>query len=149
MIKQNVKSLHGFAWYAHGLPGATPPDSGECPYSGLDSAYRPLHWPIGPDVAGVRNRGPGPAFLVITPALTFGPPELGWKWQVEPAEFDDFRTEDGRVRLVDTVPRRTRWGIVAEWEFEAVSRPSEDSLSRPQCCTPIEGWDPAKPARAH
>src|SRR4051812_26867422 len=90
MIKQNVKSLHGFAWFVHRLPGAAPPGPGECPYAGLDSAYRPLHWSIGADLLGVRNRGPGPAFLVITPALTFGPPELGWKWQAEPAELDDF-----------------------------------------------------------
>jgi hypothetical protein len=79
-----------------------------------------LCWSIDPEDSGVHNRSPGSAYLVITPALTFlnfGPPEVGEAWEVEPAELDGFRTEDGRVRIVGLDRRRTGWANVAECEF--------------------------------
>ena len=78
MIREDVTTLQGFAWYVRTRPGSESPGTGGHPFDGVESKYRPLCWPIGPAEPGVRNRGPGPAFLVITPAdfLTFGPP--GW-----------------------------------------------------------------------
>jgi hypothetical protein len=118
MIREGFRSLHGFAWYVHRRPGVGSPGPGEHPFDGVESKYRPLCWPIGPGESGVRNRGLGQAFLIIMPTLTFGPPEVGRGWEVEPAELDDFRTEDGRGRLVGLERHRTRWGTVAECEFE-------------------------------
>jgi hypothetical protein len=141
MIRENVTSLQGFAWYVRKRPTAEPSGPGKSPFDGVNPSYRPVHWPVGRDEAGLRNRGPGPAFLALTPALTFGPPEVGWKWQVEPAQLDGFRTEDGRVRLVGAVRRRTQWGIVTECEFEAVSLPSEDPWSRPHRRMMVAGCD--------
>ena len=93
----------------------------------MESKYRPLCWPIGRDGSEIRNRGQGPEFLVIMPTLTFGPPEVGRDWQAEPAELDGFRTEDDRIRLVGLERHRTRWGTVAECEFEEECRPFGDS----------------------
>src|SRR4051794_18286365 len=98
MIRDGVTTLQGFAWYVRNRPGVESPGTGGHPFDGVESKYWPLCWPIGPGESGVRNHAPGPAFLVITPALTllaFGPPEVGRAWQVEPAELDGFRTEDG------------------------------------------------------
>ena len=127
MIRENTTSLQGFAWYVRTRPGSESLGTGKQPFDGVDERYRPLCWPIGREDIGVRNRGPGPAFLVITPTLTFGPPRVGRDWQVEPAELDGFRTEDGRIQLVGMERRRTRWGTVAECEFEAEPRPSGHS----------------------
>ena len=80
--------------------------------------------------SGIRNRGPGPAFLVITPALTFlafGPPEVGQDWEVEPAELDGFSAEEGRIRIVGMERHRTGWGNVADCEFGTESGPVVDS----------------------
>jgi hypothetical protein len=123
MLKENAQSLRGFAWYVHRRPAFESPGPDECPFDGADTTYMPLHLPIGTRETGIRNRGRDPAFLAITPALTFGPPEVGWKWQVEPAELDGFRTEDGRVRLVAMQRRQTPWGIVAECDLEGESLP--------------------------
>ena len=118
MNREGYTSRDGFAWYARRRPGVESPGPAPHPFDGVRSTYRPLCWPIGPAGSGVRNRGPGQAFLIIMPTLTFGPPEVGRGWEVEPAELDDFRTEDGRVRLVGLERHRTRWGTVAECELE-------------------------------
>ena len=123
MIREGFRAWHGFAWHVRRRPGVGSPGLGEHPFDGVESKYRPLCWPIGPAGSGVRNRGPGPAFLVIMPTLTFGPPEVGRGWEVEPAELDGFRTEEGRVRLVGLERHRTRWGTVTECEFEEESGP--------------------------
>src|SRR4051794_28259915 len=100
MIRENATSLQGFAWYVSSRPGSESRGIGKQPFDGVDARYRPPCWPIGLADTGARNRGPVPAFLVITPALTFGPPRVGRDWQVEPAELDGSRTEDGHIRLV-------------------------------------------------
>lgn len=139
MIKENAKSLHGFAWYIHRLPAAESPGPGACPFSGVDSSYRPLHWPVVPGEAGVQNLGPGPAFLVVAPTLTWGPPQVGWDWLVEPAELDGYQTRDGRVRLVGVERHRTRWGTVSECEFASDSGPAERPWGRPELRLPCAG----------
>jgi hypothetical protein len=121
MISDGAMTLLGFAWHARRRPGVGSPGPGEHPFDGVESKYRPLCWPIGPEESGVRNGRPEPAFLIIAPALTFltsGPPEVGRGWEVEPAELDGLRTADGRVRLVGLGRHPTRWGTVAECEFE-------------------------------
>jgi hypothetical protein len=123
MISDGAMTLLGFAWHARRQPGVGSPGPGGHPFDGVESRYRPLCWPIGPEESGVRNGGPGPAFLVIMPTLSFGPPEVGRDWEVEPAELDGFRTEDGRVRLVGRERHRTRRGTVTECEFEEESGP--------------------------
>lgn len=123
MIRENITTPQGFAWYARKRPGNESPKTGGHPFDGVESKYRPLCWLVGRADTGVLNRGPGPGFLIITPALTFGPPKVGPDWEIEPAELDGFRTEDGRIRLVGLERHRTRWGTVAECEFEAESRP--------------------------
>jgi hypothetical protein len=55
---------------------------------------------------------------VITPNATFGPPQVGRGWEVEPAKLDSSWEEGGRFRLVGIVPRQTAWGTVSECEFE-------------------------------
>ena len=130
LIGENARRLQGFAWYVRKRPGPDPPGLGEHPFEGLDAEFRPHCWPIGPGGAGVRNRGTGPAFLVVTPTVTFGPPEVGRAWQIEPAELDGFRTEDGRIRLVDMEPLRTQWGTVAECVFEDESQPTAGPFPR-------------------
>ena len=103
MVRNGVTTLQGFAWYVRNRPGVELSGTGGHPFDGVESKYRPLCWPIGPKVTGVRNHSPGPAFLMITPALiflTFGPPEVGQAWEVEPADLDGFQMEEGRVRLV-------------------------------------------------
>ena len=67
------------------------------PFDGIETTYRPLCWPIGPGESGVRGRGPWPAFLVIMPTLSFGPPEVGRGWEVEPAELDGLPDRDTAV----------------------------------------------------
>jgi hypothetical protein len=126
MIREGFRTLHGFAWHARRHPGVGSPGPGAHPFDGIETTYRPLCWPIGPQESGVRNGGPGPAFLVIMPTLVFGPPEVGPGWEVEPAEIDGFRTEDGRVRLVGRERHRTRWGTVTECEFEEQAEPLDD-----------------------
>ncbi len=129
MICDGAMTLHGFARHARRRPGAGSPGPGAHPFDGVESTYRPLCWPIGLGESGVRNGGPGPAFLIITPALAFltsGPPEVGRGWEVEPAELDGFRTADGRVRLVGRERHRTRWGTVTECEFEEESEPLDN-----------------------
>jgi hypothetical protein len=121
MIGDGAMTLLGFAWHARRPPEAGSPGPGAHPFDGIESTYRPLCWPIGPGESGVRDGGPGLALLIITPALAFltsGPPEVGRGWEVEPAELDGFRTEDGRGRLVGLGRHRTRWGTVAACEFE-------------------------------
>jgi hypothetical protein len=118
MISDGAMTLLGFAWHARRRPGIGSPGPGAHPFDGVESTYRPLCWPIGPAESGGRNGGPGPAFLAIMPTLNFGPPEVGRGWEVEPAELGGFRTADGRVRLVGRERHRTRWGTVAECEFE-------------------------------
>jgi hypothetical protein len=127
MIRDGVTTLHGFAWYVRNRPGVKSPGTGGHPFDGVESKYRRLCWPIRPEESGVRRLGPGPTFLVITPALTFmtfGPPEVGQAWGVEPAEIDGLRTEDGRIRVVGMEPHQTQWGTLAVCEFEASSRQS-------------------------
>ena len=122
MIREGVTTLQGFAWYVRKRPGAELPGIGGHPLDGVESKCRPLCWPIGPEESRVHNHGPGSAFLVITPALTFltfGPPEVGQAWEVEPAELDGFSTEDGRIRIVGMQRHRTGWGNMAECEFAA------------------------------
>jgi hypothetical protein len=129
MSREGAATLQGFAWYVRKRPGVELPGTGGHPLDGVESKCRPLCWPIGPEESGVHNHGPGSAFLVITPALTFltfGPPEVGQAWEIEPAELDGFSTEDGRVRIVGMERHRTGWGNVAECEIEATSRPSGD-----------------------
>ena len=126
LIGENARRLQGFAWYVRRRPGPETPGLGQHPFEGVAAAFRPLCWPIGPG-AGVRNRGTGPAFLVVTPTVTFGPPEVGRAWQIEPAELDGFRTEDGRIRLVDMERLRTPWGTVEECLFADESRPAADA----------------------
>ena len=120
MIRDGVTTLHGFAWYVRNRPGVQSPGTGGHPFDGVESKYRRLCWPIGPEESGVHNHDTGSAFLVITPALTFltfGPPEVGQAWEVEPAELDGFSTEDGRIRIVGMERHRTGWANVAECEF--------------------------------
>jgi hypothetical protein len=130
MSRDGVTTLQGFAWYARNRPGVESPGAGGHPFDGVESKCRPLCWPIGSVASGVRNRGPGPAFIIIIPALTyltFGPPEVGQAWEVEPAELDGFSAEGGRIRIVGMEPHRTGWANVAECEFGCESLPSVDS----------------------
>ena len=125
-----VTTLQGFAWYVRNRRGVEMPGFGGHPLDGVESKCRSFCWPIGPEESGVRNHGPGPAFLVITPALTFlafGPPEVGQDWEVEPAELDGFSAEEGRIRIVGMERHRTGWGNVADCEFGTESRPFVDS----------------------
>ena len=127
MNGEGVATMQGFAWYVRKRPGIESPGGGGHPLDDVDSKCRPLCWSIGPGDSGVHNKGPGSAFLVITPALTFlnfGPPEVGEAWEVEPAELDGFRAEDGRVRIVGLDRRRTGWENAAECEFGDEPRPS-------------------------
>ncbi len=123
MIGDGAMTLLGYAWHARRRPGIGSPGPGGHPFDWFESKDRPLCWPIEPEQSGVRNDGPGPAFLVIMPTPSFGPPEVGRGWEVEPAELDGFRTEDGRVRLVGRERHRTPWGTVTDCEFEG-ARPS-------------------------
>jgi hypothetical protein len=129
MSGEGVAKLQGFAWYVRKRPGVELPGTEGHPLDGVESKCQPLCWPIGPEGSGIHNHGSGSAFLVFTPALTFltfGPPEVGLAWEIEPAELDGFRSEDGRIRIVGIERHRTGWENVAECEFEATSRPSGD-----------------------
>jgi hypothetical protein len=120
MSGEDVTSLQGFAWYVRKRQGMESPGTGGHPLDGVASRCRRLCWPIGPDESGIHNHDSGPAFLVITPALTFlifGPPEVDQAWEVEPAELDGFSAEDGRIRIVGMERHRTGWGNVAQCEF--------------------------------
>ena len=137
MIREGFRARHGFAWHVRRRPGVGSPGPGEHPFDGVRIEVPAAVLADRPGESGVRNRGPGPAFLVIMPTLTFGPPEVGRGWEVEPAELDGFRTEDGRVRLVGLERHRTRWGTVTECEFEEesgprglVTRPNRSTASR-------------------
>jgi hypothetical protein len=130
MSREGVTTLQGFAWYVRNRPGVELPGAGGHPFDGVESSYRPLCWPIGPEELGSRDHDSESAFLVITPALTFltfGPPKVGQAWEVEPAELDGFSAEDGRIRIVGIERHRTGWANVAECEFECESLPSADS----------------------
>src|SRR4051794_41465172 len=100
MIREDVTSLQGFAWYVRTRPGSESLGTGGRPFDGVDAKYRPLRLPIGREDTGTPNRGPGPAFLVITPALTFEPPRVGRDWQLQPAERHEFRPEARRIQLI-------------------------------------------------
>jgi hypothetical protein len=136
MRREGVVTLQGFAWYVRKRLGVGSPDTGAHPLDGVESKCRPLCWPIDPEESGVHDHDSRSAFLVITPALTFltfGPPEVGQAWEVEPAELDGFSTEDGRIRIVGMERHRTGWTNVAKCEFGAESRPSVESRSSPRC----------------
>jgi hypothetical protein len=57
MIRDGVTTLHGFAWYVRNRPGVRLPGTGGHPFDGVESKYRRLRWPIGPEESGVRDAG--------------------------------------------------------------------------------------------
>jgi hypothetical protein len=117
MVREGARAVQGFVWLVRQRPGAGPSGPVGHPFDGVGTTYRPPCWPLGRGDVGVRNRRAGPAYLVVAPALTSGPPAVGRDWEVEPADLDGFRSEDGRVRLVGLEPHATQWGAVAECEF--------------------------------
>ncbi len=117
MSQEEATRLQGFAWLARrgtAHHGRSPAGG---PFDGLDSPYRPPCWPVGRAGPGSRDGASGEAFLILTPAVAFGPPRVGPGWVVEPVGLDEL-PGDGRIRLAGMVPHSTPWGLLLECELE-------------------------------
>lgn len=116
MTSDVPKLVRGFAWFVFTDPGHGIEHAKGRPYSKAPGPAL-LRWVEGTEV-GIRNPIWGETYLLVTEDLEL--PEVNLGWSVEPADLEDnFRTDDGEVRLLRTVHnRRTPWGIVQQCEFE-------------------------------
>ncbi|HZW31086.1 MAG TPA: hypothetical protein VFF52_10290 [Isosphaeraceae bacterium] len=117
MSQEEATRLQGFAWLARRRTASDRRSPGGGPFDGLDSPYRPPCWPVGRAGLGDRHAASWEAFLILTPTIAFGPPQVGPGWVVEPAGLDEL-PRDGRIRLADMALHTTLWGLLPECEFE-------------------------------